>query len=943
MPIALSIAFPKSHISLYNVRMPELLLRTKLFAPQLRPTLVSRPSRIDRLNQGLQLGHKLTLISAPAGFGKTTLISEWASTLRLDTGNESKMANRVAWLSLDENDSDPARFLTYLAAAFNLVNGQETTIGLEALDMLKSPQPPPTMAILTSLINELTALPGRIVLILDDYHVINSSPVDDALSFLLEHPLPQLHLVIATREDPRLPLSRLRARGHLTELRAADLRFSHSEAADFLNRVMGLALSDEDVDVLETRTEGWIAGLQLAAISLQGKKETTRLIEAFSGSHRLVLDYLIEEVLEQQSENVQTFLLQTAVLERLTGSLCDAITGQDNGQATLELLEHGNLFVVPLDGERQWYRYHRLFVDLLRQRLCQNQPEQVPMLHARASKWYEQNGLIDEAVDHALRAEDFERTVYLIERHVDTIWAHGQYAKVGRWLAGLPDELVLSRPELCIFRAWELFSSGQPDAGERFLQIAELAYDPSTDLSIASESKSQDQPSDSSRLQVQGRAAAIHAWMAAYRRQNISGLIQHLRKALEYLPERDLHWRAAVAITLADSYAFRGDLLAAYGARLEALKACETAGNSYLYLYNSAKLALNLKDRGRLLRVQELCRQRVQFAKHSGMAQTAVVGWLLAIWGDVLLETNDVDGALDLGVKSIELTERGGDTGILGWSCLYLTRVLFSKGDMAGAEEIVQKMEKVARESIVPTWIMAQNAAWQLRIWLAQGNLEAAAQWVRERGLVPDEAPTYLGGFEYISLARILIAQGLWDETTKFLQHMLEAAEAGEDTTRVIEIMILQTLAFQAGGDRFQALNMLEHALTLAEPRGFCRIFVDEGPSMARLLYEALDRGLAPDYVRRLLAAFPIDEPAQIVPSESQVSQFAYVEPLSERETEILQLIAEGLTNPEIANRLFLSLHTVKTHTRNIYSKLDVHNRTEAVARARIVGILPST
>jgi LuxR family maltose regulon positive regulatory protein len=923
--------------------MPEMLLRTKLFVPQRRPTLVSRPSRIDRLNQGLQLGHKLTLISAPAGFGKTTLVSEWVSTLRLDTGNESKMAYRVAWLSLDENDSDPARFLTYLAAAFNLVDGQETAIGLEALDMLKSPQSPPTMAILTSLINELTALPGMIVLILDDFHVINSSPVDDALNFLLEHLPPQLHVVIATREDPRLPLSRLRARGQLTELRAADLRFSLSEATDFLNRVMGLALSDEDVEVLETRTEGWIAGLQLAAISLQGKKETARLIESFSGSHRLVLDYLIEEVLEQQSENVQTFLLQTAVLERLAGSLCDAITGQDNGQATLELLEHGNLFVVPLDGERQWYRYHHLFADLLSQRLYQNQPEQVPTLHARASQWYEQNGLIDEAVDHALRAEDFERAVYLIERHVDTIWADGEYAKVGRWLAGLPDDLVLSRPELCIFRAWELFASGQPDAGERFLQIAELAYDPSSDLSIESESRSQDHPSDSNRLQVQGRAAAIQAWMAAYRRQNISGLIQHLRQALEYLPERDLHWRAAVAISLADSYAFRGDLLAAYRTRLEALKACETAGNSYLYLYNSAKLALNLKARGRLLQVRELCRQRVQFAKHAGMSQTAVVGWLLAIWGEVLLETNDIDGALGLGQKSIELTERGGDAGILGWSCLCLTRVLFSKGDMAGAEEIVQRMQKVARESIVPTWIMDQNAAWQSRIWLAQGNLEAAAQWVRERRLESDGALPYLDGFKYMASARTLIAQGRWDETTEFLQSMLEAAEAGGDTTRVIEIMILQTLASQAGGDTDQALSALERALTLAEPRGFCRIFVDEGPSMAGLLYEALDRALASDYVRRLLAAFPVDEPAQVVPSESQDSQFAYVELLSERETEILQLIAEGLTNPEIANRLFLSLHTVKTHTRNIYSKLDVHNRTEAVARARVVGILPST
>jgi LuxR family maltose regulon positive regulatory protein len=324
------------------------------------------------------------------------------------------------------------------------------------------------------------------------------------------------------------------------------------------------------------------------------------------------------------------------------------------------------------------------------------------------------------------------------------------------------------------------------------------------------------------------------------------------------------------------------------------------------------------------------------------MSQTAVVGWLLAIWGEVLLETNDIVGALDLTEKSIELTERGGDVGILGWSCLSLTRVLFSKGDMDGAEEVVRSLGSIARESIVPTWIIDLNASWQSRIWLAQGELEAAVQWMRERWQEPDEASTYLGGFETMAFARILIAQGRWDETTELLQCMREVAEAGEDITRAIGIMILQTLACQAGGETNQAMDTLERALNLAEPSGFFRIFVDEGPSMARILYEALDLGIAPNYVRRLLAAFPIDKPEQVDPPESRVSQSDYVEPLSEREIEILHLIAEGLTNPEIANRLFLSLHTVKTHTRNIYGKLGVHNRTEAVARARVVGLLPS-
>jgi LuxR family maltose regulon positive regulatory protein len=941
------------------------ILATKLYVPRVRPNLVPRPRLIARLNKGLH--RKLTLISAPAGFGKTTLVCEWLDDLRLDTTKGNQNKNRVAWISLDENDSDPARFLTYFIAALRLVDGIENTIGEGALNILHAaqPQPSPITNVLTLLVNEIAAIPDSVILILDDYHTIESSQVDDVLVFLLENSPPQLHLVIATRTDPIFPLARLRAQGQFTELRANDLRFTSSETSEFLNQIMGLNLSTEDIAVLETRIEGWISGLQLAAISLQGKEDTTRRIKSFSGSHRLVLDYLIEEVLDQQPESVQTFLLQTAILDQLSGSLCDAVrfdktaspdrsleaagseattpTDQNSGQVILEMLERANLFIVPLDEERCWYRYHHLFSDLLRQRLKRTQSEHLPILHHRASEWYEQNGFDDEAIEHALRAEDFERTAHLIETVADAVWARGGAVKLRRWLDGLPDELVLSKPHLCIFRAWELFASGRLDAAESFLQAAGLAYDPSTDRATETESLQQDQPPDANRLRVGGRAAAIQAWMAAYRRHNVSGLIQHLRQALEHLPERDLDWHSAAATTLGDVHAFRGDMPAAYQARLQALKACEAAGNTYLYLYNSAKLALNLKAQGRLLQVQELCQGRVRFANESGISQTAVVGWLLALWGEVLAEINELDGALDRAEQSIELTERGEDVQMLGWSRLCLTRILFSRGDMAGAEEIVQKMNYVARASTVPTWIMNLNAAWQSRIWLAKDDLEAASQWVREQGLESDKQPTHLGGFAYIALARILIAQGRWDETTTLLQRMLEAAEAGGNTTGVIEMMILQALAFQAGGDTAQAMITLERALTLAEPRGFYRIFVDEGPSMAPLLYTALDRGIAPDYVRRLLGAFPIDEPKRVDHSEPRGFEAGYIERLTDREIEVLQLVATGLTNAEIATRLFLSLHTVKTHTRNIYGKLGVHTRTEAVARARALGILPST
>jgi LuxR family maltose regulon positive regulatory protein len=922
----------------------EQLLTTKLYIPHTRPELVSRLRLTEKLNDGLN--HKLTLVSAPAGFGKTTLISEWVQTVC-----ESDPLVSTAWLTLDDGDNDHVRFLTYFIAALNQAVGIETSIRKGSLSMLQSLQSPPIEAILTPIINEIANIPNKILLVLDDYHLIAAQSIHEILSFLLENIPPQMHLVIATREDLQLPLARLRARGQLSEIRAADLRFTSTEVAEFLNQIMGLSLSVDNIAALERRTEGWIAGLQLAAISIRGHDDATSRIKSFTGSHRFVLDYLIAEVLDQQSEKVQTFLLQTSILNRLTGSLCDAVcfentemaTGLGNSQATLEVLERANLFIVPLDDERSWFRYHHLFADLLHQRLRQSQPEWVPKLHTRASKWYEQNGLIDEAIDHALSAEDIERGVHLIEQHVDTMWAHGEYAKLRRWLEGLPDEMVLSRPQLSIFRAWELFASGRPDTVERFLQAAELAYARDTEQVSEVKSQSRDQISKSSGLRVRGRAAAIQAWIAAYRRDNISGLIQHLREALEYLPDQDLQWRVAVATTLGDSHAYSGDLLAAYQARLEALKACEAAGNNYLYIYNSAKLALNLNVQGQLLQALELCQQRVRFANECGMSQTAVVGWLLAIMGDVLAETNELNEAFDLAKKSLKLTERGGDVSMLGWSCLCMTKVLFSKGEMTDAEEIVLKLEKVAHESIVPTWIMGMNAAWHSRIWLAQGNLEAASQWVEECGLDPDGEPTHMSGYEYVALARILIAQGRMDETKRLLNLILEAAEVGRYIMREIEVRILQALAYQAEGEITEAVKNLEHAFNIAEPRGFYRIFVNEGPSMAPLLYEALDRNIFQDYVKRLLQAFPIDESEQIDPTETQNVESGYIEPLSDREIEVLQLIAEGMSNAKIASRLVLSLDTVKTHARNIYSKLGVHNRTEAVARARILGILTST
>jgi LuxR family maltose regulon positive regulatory protein len=937
------------------------LLQTKLYIPPPRPEEVPRPRLIERLNAGLDSGRKLTLISAPAGFGKTTLLSEWIHTVgaarrRHPAGCD---APQVAWFSLDESDNDPTRFLTYLIAALQGGEAQheaDDRIGKEMLSALQSAQPPPAEAVLTVLINEIADSSERIVLVLDDYHLIDAQPIHDALSFLLRHLPPQMHLVIASREDPPLPLPRLRARSQLTELRATDLRFTRSEAAEFLNQVMGLNLAAEDIAALERRTEGWIAGLQLAAIavqgtSMQGRKDVAAFITSFTGSHHFVLDYLLEEVLEQQSESVQEFLLQTSILDRLTGPLCDAVrfgeagprAGQEDGRTILQRLAHANLFTVPLDQEQRWYRYHHLFSDLLRQRLRQHDPEQMLTLHRRASEWYEQNELMNEAVDHALRAEHFERAVHLIEGVAETYWGRGQATELRSWLVRLPSEWVVSRPDFSIFHAWFLRGRGQLDAAERTLQAAERALEHSSDCAAAVNKQAQ----GPDQVRFRGRAAAVRAFISSYQ-GDVPGIIRFGREALGSLPEQDLNWRSMTAIVLGDAHAFRGDMTSAYETRLEALKACKAAGDQHFVIVASLKVAITLRAQGFLRRTLEICQQQMTLVEDMGLSQTRLAGFLLSVWGETLAEVDDLERGLDLVERGFGLLERKANMEMLGWSYLCLMRVLSSRDDWVGAEEATRKLGRIAQETATPAWIPKQMAAWQARLWLAQNKLEAASQWVEERGFKEGrepEAPHEIDFFmlnDYVVLARILFAQGRSAEATKLLLHLLHAAEVGGRTSKAIEIRILQALIFQAGGEIPRALAAVEQALALAEPEGFIRIFVDEGPPMARLLYEALSRGIAPDYTRRLLAAFPVTESEHAAPSDALSPNASLIEPLSERELEVLALLAEGLTNREISSRLYLALNTVKAHTSNIYGKLDVHNRTQAVAKARTLGLLPS-
>jgi LuxR family maltose regulon positive regulatory protein len=944
------------------------LLQTKLYIPPSRPELVSRPRLIQRLNAGLQ--RKLTLVSAPAGFGKTTLLSEWvAGQGAAPTGAPSwhrlapqgsrppgvpregsspapdpvgfrAGAGGTGWVSLDEGDNDPARFLAYLVAALQTV---QADVGTAALAALQSPQPPPAESVLTALINEIAALPGpgdhedrSYILVLDDYHLITAQPIHDTITFLLDHLPPNLHLVVATRADPPLPIARLRGRGQLTELRESDLRFTTDEAAAFLNTRVGLNLSPDDVAALEARTEGWIAGLQMAALSMQRQNDVVGFIRAFTGSDRYILDYLVEEVLQRQPENIQTFLLQTSILDRLTGPLCDAVTNspplaeKGAGQAMLERLERANLFIIPLDNERRWYRYHRLFADLLRRRLQQMQADLVPTLHRRAGEWFEENGLTASAIEHVLRAGDFKRAAGLIEQIAEATLMRSELATFLGWVDELPDELVRDRPALCVFQAWALLLAGRPlDAVEARLQ-------------------------DAARSEALDKTAALRALLALYRGQ-IPRASELSRRALERLPEDDLFLRNLATWILGLSHLVDGDLATSTHALDQVARTSHRAGNvmiAVMVLCNIAELRM---QQGRLYQANDIYQQALEWAKDEQGHLLPIAGEALMGLGSLCYQWNDLEAATRYLVEGIELTGRWGEVGAMD-GYISLAHVRQAQGDVDGAQEALQKARQLALKTDVTELDDILVAAHQAHLSVAQGDLEAALCWLEERGLALSgaerlavdvalsELEARVGDnflhsrqrrtAEYITLTRVLLAQGRPDEALAVLKPLLVMAERWGLNERVIRFQILRALAFRAQDDMAQGMAALERALSLAEPGGYVRIFLDEGEPMARLLYRAVERGTAPEYAGRLLAAFPALE------SLGRELQAEMVEPLSERELDVLCLIAEGLSNQEIAQSLSISTRTVKWHTSNIYGKLGVKNRTQAVAKARSLGVL---
>ena len=810
--------------------------------------------------------------------------------------------------------------------------------------MLQSPQPPPTESILTTLLNEIATIPDNFLLVLDDYHIIDSSLVDEVLTFLLKHLPAQMHLVIATRDDPNLPLARYRARDQLTELRVADLRFTVSEAAGFLNQVMGLNLSAQEIAALETRTEGWITGLQLAALSMRGRKDTTSFIQSFTGSHHFVLDYLIEEVIEQQPETVQNFLLKTSILDSMSGSLCDALTGQDNGRQTLEYLEQANLFIIPLDNERCWYRYHHLFADLLNYRLRQSFPDQISELHRQASVWYEREERPSDAIRHALAAEDFERAASLAELAWPPMSGSFQSIEWLGWVKSLPDELLRARPVLSVNYAWAYLNSGKLEAAEARLQDAERWLEPAVGMNGNLENLSDEMVVvDEDQFQALpvslATARAYHAQAVG----NGSDTVKYARRVLDLLPEGDHPRRGDATALLALALLANGELEAAHQTLSDGL--ADMAPLDVIigtFVLSDMKMAL-----GQLHEAENTCERALQFAMAHGEPLPLGTEDVYIGISAIHLERGDLEAAAQ---ELLTAKKLGEQVELPDWHyrwCIAQARLMETLGDLDGALDLLDEAQRLYVRTPLPK--VRPIAALKTRIWVAQGRLAEALGWARMRNLSANDDLTYLREFEHITLARALIAHYKSDrvddslhQAKALLERLLQAAEEGGRMGSVIEILVLQAGAHQAQGSILPALLSLERALTIAEPQGYLRIFVDEGLPMERLLYEASSRKIAPDYVRRLLAAFPAAGPQKPTLPKTQSPNNDLMEPLSEREIEVLQLIAEGLTNPEIAARLYLALNTVKVHTRNINGKLGVHNRTQAVTKGRALGILPT-
>ncbi len=907
------------------------LLQTKFYRPPPRADLanklgsnfISRPRLLERLDEGS--AGKLTLISAGAGFGKTQLVSEWLDHVE----------RPVAWLSLDEDDNDLVRFLTYLVAALQAI---QPDIGEKLLDLLQASPLPPSHTLLTLLINDLAALPEAFILVLDDYHVIETKAIDQALNFFIDHLPPLMQLVVTSRIDPNLSLARLRANGQLNELRTADLRFTSAEAAEFLQQIGDLHLTEAEVAALDQRTEGWIAGLQMAVLSLRQREPASvaQFIAAFSGSHRYIMDYLIDEVLQQQPATVQTFLLYTSILDRLCGSLCDAVLGDlqvdretqaplaaCQSQMILEQLERANLFLTPLDDHHYWYRYHPLFAELLRHRLNQLYPTQIVSLHQRASAWYDQAGLTGQAVQHALAAQVFCQAAALVEQVAPALIQRSELTRLLSWLDALPAEEVQMRALLGLYYGWSLLLNGQTQQAAAQLEAVEARL-----------------VTDEAQLtpEVQGYMAVLRAYLVR-ETGDLAKTITFSRQALAHLPAQDALLSAMGTLNLAIAYYLQGEFASAVQLLTENIATGQTAqrmANTFAAIYLKAQI---LRAQGALQQALQLCEEGLALIDQHGWHNFPAAGFVYVALGDLLRECNELTRAAEYLERGIELGQAGGHPHILIISHVCLAWLRQTQGDAAGSQQAIQTaLQLTQQQEVSRFWPLPPAACYQARLWIAQGNLAAAHRWAQTSGLDHTDPPVaYLYEVDYLTLARLSIAQGDLAAAEALLRHLQRTAAAAERNGSLIEIRILQAITFAAQKRSEEALATLEQALNLAGgamgTEGFVRLFLDEGAPLVDLLRQAVAQDRQAAYALHLLDALG---EAAAAPTTARV----LVEPLSERELEVLRRVAAGYSNNQIAQELVLAVSTVKKHVNNIYGKLVVSSRTQAVARARELGLL---
>ena len=918
----------------------DVLLATKLHLPRPQPGFVPRPRLLDQLDEALMRG--VVLVCAPAGFGKTALLADWVR----------RAGRPVGWLSLDAGDSDPARFWRHTTAALDTAR---PGIAERVAPLLGMSAPPSLNGLVTALINELADQPGadETLLVLDDYHLIDSQPVHASLTFLLEHRPPGLHVVLASRADPPLPLARLRVRGQLAELRAADLRFTAEEAAALLREAAGPDLPEAAMAALEARTEGWAAGLRLAALSLRGHADVAAFVATFSGSHRFVLDYLAEEVLERQPEQVRGFLLETSLLDRLSGELCDAVTGRSDGQTMLEAIEAAGLFLIPLDEVRGWWRYHHLFADLLRARLQQELPERVAALHRNAARWHEDHGLADDAVRHAVAAGEVTWAASLIEQHFDALfYLRGEGATVQRWVSILPDDLIRSRPRLLVAQAAMADSTGRVQDVDGLLAAAERASATAAEHASAAATDEPFEPSAgraaSLLVNVPATIAIFRAYLAEIRgdAEATAAFASRAQAEIGAGGESMLQFIAQGHLAVADWLA--GRLADAEHALSSSIDQWRAAGHRNLIGWGSYHLGQVQRALGRLDAAQATYRQTLEITQPPGGPTMPAAGIGYAGLAEVAYQRNDLDAAVRHITQGIPLCRQFTFTPPLATALTTLAWIRQAQGDPVGALDAVDEAERAA-PSPAPASLLNPVPAQRARLLLAQGDLAAAERWTHERGLSPDDEPGYAQEVAYLVLARVLLAQHRPAEALPLLQRMLTTAHAQDRTGSVIEIQALQALALAASGDDPAAVDTLAEALTLASPEGYVRVFAEEGAPMRALLTRlvaaqrsehAAARAVPLDYLARLLPAFddkPLEPGAR--PSTATVLP-GLIDPLTARELQVLSLLAAGKSNPRIAEELVVTLDTVKKHVSHLLSKLGAANRTEAVTRGRQLGLI---